>query len=241
MSGSYFFSECWTMASSNTYNDRIELAVFGYIRNNSQRDVPDGVMGICFDYYPKIEVVFDVFLPSNSECVSEDGMTIQIPESMNCEYRSFASSIGWNTGIHCWTLKPMDGSKPDSIGIGIVSNEDLKSCAEQKNFYFLWSKNRESIAYCKDAKRIFVTKEGSNSKLVDCKDHDDCDEITIVLDCDDWKLRYYAKDKPITEELDVVDTTKTYHAVFSTFDLKYYAGSKYHVIETPSGIKLNSK
>ena len=204
------------LATKQTHMKRMEIAFFGFARINFNNDIPNDVMKICLDYYPFIEVIFDVYSKGCSENISDDGLTVTDPVSEDGEYHTYMSSEGWNEGIHCFTLQPSKGSLLSYIGVGVMSSEEIEPCKESKDLYFLWTKNTECIAYCMDDARIFQTQNGSYTKMVNCKRFGRGDPLTMVLDCDKWTIQYFSNIEAITDALDII-ADKTYHAVFSGF------------------------
>ena len=77
--------------------------------------------------------------------------------------------------------------------------------------------------------RIFKKKinEGYH-QIKKCEKFDTSDNITIVLDCNKWKIEYYANGKIIADDMDL-EKNKTYHACISVF----YSDYTYQLVENP--------
>ena len=114
---------------SLSYKLKLELIVFGYVRLNYNEEIPDDITRICLIYYDTIEISWDVFRPHLAEFVSEDGLTVTVDRERET-YSTFASSIGWNEGIHTFTIKQSDAMGTGNYcGIGIISSDDIESIA----------------------------------------------------------------------------------------------------------------
>ena len=58
---------------SLSYTQRLELTIFGYVRENYKDEIPDDITRICLEYYNKIEIIWDTFCNNIADIVSDDG------------------------------------------------------------------------------------------------------------------------------------------------------------------------
>ena len=208
--------------------DQIELAFFGFIRKNYNQNFPDVIKQICITYYPKIEVFWDIYYDELSKYVSDDGLICR--GQSNGGYTTFSCSNGWNKGVHIFTVKSINGNM-HSCGIGITSSENLKKIEHVNDLYFLWSNTDECVLYCMDGQRIFKkdTNVNYNYKMIkQCEQFNNSAAITIMVDCNKWKLQYYANGKIIADDMDL-ERNKTYHACITIFS----SNLTYKIVQNP--------
>ena len=201
---------------SLSYKEKLELIIFGYVRLNYNDRFPNDINGLCLEYYDKIEIVWDVFRDELADHVSSDGLEVRLSSSQNT-YSTFASSMGWNKGIHCYTIEQLDST--NCIGIGVLSSEGIQAIAgEGYKDYFMFPKQNDAIGYSLDYKSIFTLREdsfqfkmSSNSKAVSKGD-----KVTIVVDCDEWRITFYVNDKVCNKSMSLVED-KVYHPTFTVW------------------------
>ena len=199
-----------------------ELLIFGYIKESAKSlIIPKELILICLMFYPKIEIVIDVYHDTLSKFVSNDNLSINI-DNDPYSYMSFGSSIGWRKGIHYYTLQKRGGSS--YIGIGIVSDINI---VKNKNHYILYTRvdhsNKNFVGYCLDGNgNIYKMKVESTTSYCNyeyiCKADgwNTNDSMTIMVDCDNWKMRYYKKSKQIGGNIDI-EPNITYYAAFTAY------------------------
>ena len=218
-------------------SEKLELIIFGYIRLNSPRVTPDDIARICIDFYNKIEIIWDVFNSQLKGYVSENGLEVKLSNKRN-NYSTFASSIGWNQGIHSFTLQKLD-SKGHEFGVGIVSREELARIASDgDDQYFLFTDNPNVVGYSLDYQTIYENKNGcwadNDSVPTGLSNIKAGDKVTVVVDCIDWKLIFYINDKVCNKSIDIVKD-KEYHAVFTIWHDKMVS---FRLIETTIDIDM---
>ena len=105
-----------------------------------------------------------------------------------------------------------------------MSNGCLVRCLSGKILY---------IAYCLDANgAIYSIKNGGYDKITDYGETWKTDDkITLILDCDDWKLTYYFNDKIHLKTVDIKRGI-TYYPALTT----WFGNAQFHLIETPMEI-----
>ena len=222
---------------SLSQSEKLELIIFGYIRLNSPQEIPDDITRICVNYYNKIEIIWDVFNSQLKEYVSENGLEVKLSNKRD-DYSAFASSIGWNEGIHSFTLQKLDG-KGHEFGVGIVSSEEMARIGSADDEYFLFTNEPNVVGYSLDYLTIYEVKN--------CRWTNDCvptglsnikagDKVTVVVDCIDWKLTFYINDKVCNKSIDIVKD-KEYHAVFTIWKNRMLS---FRLIETSIDIDMNA-
>ena len=205
---------------SLSHKEKLEYTIFGYVRSNYKDEIPDDITRICLEYYNKIEIIWDVFCDRLADSISDDGLEVYISEGRG-SYSTFASSIGWNEGIHSFALKHVNPTSSYSgFGIGVVSSEEIARIGTDDEEYFLFTQNRNVIGYSLDALHsIQKVQNGSynwlHSSNVNVKDAKPR-IATVVIDCDNWKLTFYINDKICNESVEIVKD-KTYHPVFTVW------------------------
>ena len=203
---------------------RLELTIFGYIRLNYKCDIIDDIKKMCFDYYNKIEIAFDVYCDKAYEFVSDDKLEINISGEEDPLVKTFASSLGWSTGIHSWTLQveAADSIHEHDILVGIISSEDIQNVTDNKlgEEYFLYTSNKAAVVYCLDNfSDIYEVQNGhEHSKYEDTDGNKRGDTtiatVTIVVNCQDWKISLYHNHQQLCDPFDIIKN-KTYHPIFS--------------------------
>ena len=201
---------------SLSYKEKLEFIVFGYIRLNYADEIPDDITRICLDYYNKIEITWDTFCDGLTDSVSDDGLEVEI--NGRAPYSTFASSVGWNKGIHSFTLKQLD-SMTYQFGIGVISSHDIPNIQSKDGNYFMFSSNKSTIGYCLDGFSIYSINAGDYRHIADNELNliSAGDKITIIVDCDEWKIYFYINDMRIHSEMIDMVKSQTYHPVFTTW------------------------
>ena len=209
--------EVLKLRMSLSYRHKLELAVFGYVRLNYIHEIPDDITRICLDFYNKIEIVWDIFCDNVAHYVSDNGLKVTVDKRP--PYSTFASSIGWNKGIHSYTLKQLDSEKYQ-FGPGIISSDELSRLSSDKEDVFLSTNNKDASGYCLDGTDVYELKDGNDNWLFQCSslsDVDKGDTVTVLVDCDEWKVVFYINDEMVEREIDI-DKNKTYHPVFTVWE-----------------------
>ena len=212
---------------SLSHKQRLELTIFGYIRLNYKDNIIDAIKRICFDYYDTIEVRWDIFCDTKAEFVSDDGLEVTGSDYGN--FKTYASSTGWNQGIHSYTLKitPADGA----LSVGIISSEYIKNTApiDMGENYFLFCKNKDVVGYCIDNLcDLHEIKNGQNRKEPNqCIKWKARSSAVVVVDCDNWKLKFYVDDEMMFGPIDIAKD-KIYHPIFCEWASK----RSYKLVET---------
>ena len=134
------------------YRQKLELAVFGYIRRNYKDEIPDDISRICIDFYNKIEIVWDIFCDKVAHFVSDNGLKVTVDK--RAPFSTFSSSIGWNKGIHSYTLKQLD-SKKYQFGPGIISSDELPRLSSETENFFLITNNKDAAGYYLDGTDVY--------------------------------------------------------------------------------------
>eukprot|EP01084_Bolivina_argentea_P156503 272769_1 len=139
----------------------LELTIFGYIRLNYDKEIPSDICSICLDYYTKIEIIWDVFCEQLASFVSDNGLDVKVKKRE--PYSTFASSTGWNKGIHCFTLLIVDSDDCPCghYGAGIISSEEISRIASKDGVIFSNPQNQNVNGYELDAGSIWYFKTGS--------------------------------------------------------------------------------
>ena len=136
------------------------------------------------------------------------------------KYSTFASSIGWNKGIHCFTLKQLD-SKGYQFGIGVISSEGLSNVTNnEKENFFLYYDNKYACSYALDIgvrERVDNTRRVVHSANNGMGQIKALDNVTVMVDCDKWKIRFYQNDKMYAKAMNIA-SNKTYHAVITVWN-----------------------
>lgn len=175
--------------------DRLELTIFGYVRLNHEEEIPADITRICLDYYNAVEIIWDKFCDKVLDFVSDDGLDIKILKKRD-SYSTFASSIGWDKGIHSFTVKQLD-SKNYQFGVGVIESGGLYNVTSNKmEGYFLFYSGRTAYGFDGD---------GVSAN----------DKITTVVDCNEWKLEFYINDKICKSHSSNMKKDKTYHPVIT--------------------------
>ena len=218
---------------------KLELTIFGYVRLNFAGEIPNDVTRLCLKYYNKIEIIWDVFCDKLAEFVSDDGLEVNLSKKRD-KYSTFASSIGWNTGIHSFTLKQLE-PEGQHLGIGIISSEDIPNIAsnDTDENYFLFTNNKAVNGYSMDYGETYEIANGKDLKTFgsntfpEWKVVDTNDKVTVVIDCDKWQLTFYVNDIICNKSIDMVKD-KIYHPVFTIWDNHI---ASYRLIETEMDIQ----
>lgn len=188
-----------------SYKQKLKFTIFGYIRLNHQEEIPDDISKICLAYYNKIEIVWDLFCDNIKDCVSDDGLQIKV--NKRTPYSTFASSIGWNEGIHSFTVQQLD-SEDYQFAAGIMSSEGIHNVSmNDKEYYF--------TAYPCKYNKYTLDRSGVSAN----------DKVTVVIDCNEWKVRWYKNQKlcdfwkyPDSRiKYQDIAKDKTYHAVITVW------------------------
>ena len=212
------------------------MLIFGFIRLKSKPlIIPKELFYIIESFYDKIEIIFDVFYPEFEKFICNNGLTINTKMENNndelpVDYISYASSIGWNKGIHIWTIY----TKSDmGMGLGIVSN--LKSIKNNRDHYILYTEDTDLIGYNLDGNgNIYLIKHGNFEPVVRGGPWGENTKFTMILDCDNWKLTYYFNEKIHCETINI-QSGITYYAAITV----WYSNITLDIVETPQEI-LNS-
>ena len=175
---------------------RIEVLFGGYIRqieklvlSNDQR-VPKGINAICLEYY-SFNVRMNVYHRDNSEHVQQKGKVVQL---LNRDPRPFGFNMGYNKGIHEWTVQLVDVSEIKRVSGSIGITTELNDCKRN-----IGSPSRKGCAMLKDCSgRVFTYGNKGHGAMTDrTMGFGKGDRITVVLDCDVWKFRVKINDKPV--------------------------------------------
>ena len=201
---------------SLSYKEKLELTIFGYVRLNYKDGIPDDITRICLHYYGKIEIIWDVFCTEIANCVTEDGLQVAVEN--RSPYSSFTSSTGWNKGIHSFTLEQLDSSEYQ-FAPGVISSEEISNIGSGDEHYFLVTENQNAVGYALDSSSFYKLQNGVEDYLFESNAHDiGCgDKVTVLVDCDEWKLVFYINDVICNKPIDIVKD-KTYHPVFSVWE-----------------------
>ena len=197
---------------------KIRINSIRYVRLNYADEIPHDIMRICVAFYNAIEIIWDVFCDKVASCVSDDGLEVKVTE--RDPFSTFASSVGWNEGIHSYTLKQLD-SGSYKFGPGIISSDELDRLASNNEDFFLSTQNKEACGYYLDKTNVYALQNGyakfsfNFSSILSSIGQGDT--VTIVVDCDKWKLTFYINDKIWKRSINIVED-KTYHAVFSVWE-----------------------
>ena len=220
-----------------SYTQKLELTVFGYVRLNYSEDIIDDIKRICLDYYTKIEIIWDVFCDKLAKFISDDRLLINIPDDKGLDdvrsnYTTFASSTGWSQGIHSYALEITPAST--LLAVGIMSSEEIPKYKSDAigTTYFLWTKNKSTIGYGLDNMRTLYQIQNAQTEYINtCRpDFSDNDKttVTVVIDCDEWKLSIYLDDTIHFENVDIIKD-KIYHPIFTEWS---HHKTSYKLIET---------
>ena len=226
-----------TQEMSLSYKQRLELTIFGYIRMNFKADIIDDIKRICLNYYTKIEIMWDVFNEKMTEYVSDDQLEINFENYGS--YRTFASSIGWNEGIHSFTIEI--SPENSDLSLGIISSEYIPSIASNEfdNKYFVFCENKEVVGYSLDnAHNVHEIKNGKHTSVSKARSNwVPRSSIAVVIDCDDWKLKYFLDGEMKFKSIDIVKD-KIYHPVICDWSSTKIA---YKLVETTVDISKQYK
>ena len=210
--------------------EKLELFIFGYVRLNHKNEIPADVTRICLYFYHKlylkIEIIWDVFCKQVADFVSEDGLGVNINVSRG--YSTFASSTGWNKGIHAFTIKQIEAKKCQ-YGVGIISSEHISTVKDKDDEYFMWTQNKEAHGYSLDGNgNIYSIQDAAYQHQITWKPETIGDEkVTLIVDCNQWKVRFYLNDEECDKSFDLMQS-KTYHAVFTVWT----GNTSYQLVET---------
>ena len=192
----------------------------------------DDIKRLCLDYYTTIEISWDVFCDKFAKFVSKDCLEINIPKTVPIRsLRTFASSTGWNEGIHSYALEM---TPKHFVSIGIISSEDIQNIRlnEFGTELFVNTKTDSVVGYCLE--NLFLhweLRDGSCSIVPSIQlPIRVASEVVVVADCDNWKLKYYLDGELLFEPIDIIKH-KTYHPVISTFSHKKRL-FRYNLVET---------
>lgn len=168
-------------------------------------------------------------------------------------HRVFCSSVGWNVGVHKWKIKYIDDDDKSIAspygGIGIVSdNKILRKDNQfgnhsQENIKSLnWINNRcfGNVYYFDQGsysiyhyqfgkgKSLYSKKKMRDTEETDCA-YRKGDVMTVILDCNRWKLKILKNDQNILmddEEINIKKKYITYYPVLAF----YHHGDTYKVL-----------
>ena len=170
-------------------------------------------------------------------------------------HRVFTCSVGYNIGIHKWKLKYIvsDGHSGESPygGIGIVSdNKILKKDNKFGNYFqenhklLHWINNKSFgnviyfdqgsqciYQYLNGKGKLLYSKKQMNPINNDGQSYIKGDVITIILDCNRWKLKILKNDENILindQEIDIKKKYITYYPVLAF----YHHGDTYRVLKS---------
>ena len=225
-------SEPMQCKNTRSHKLKLELTTFGYVRSNYKDEIPDDITRVCLEYYDTMEISWDVFRSHLSDLVSVDGLTVTIARKPD-NYATFASSIGWNEGVHTFTIKQSDSSG-NYCGIGIISSDDIPTIGglnDVKEDYFLYTQNKEAIGYCLDYVTVWKIKDAGYDDILDTRidEQGPNDAVTMMVDCDKWKATFYINNKICNKSFDI-EKDRTYHAVFTVWSSAQ--NISYQLIET---------
>ena len=203
---------------------------------NHKTEIPHDIMRLCLEFYNKIEIIWDVFSSKLTDFISDDGLEVIMNGQE--EVSTFASSIGWDKGIHTFTLKQLK-TPAVSSGIGVVSSELIQYIAsrDEEPSWFMSSSETdlEATAYILDASFVCKLEQGFFDIIFDINrvGIEDNDRVTVVIDCDQWKLTFYINDEICNKSFDI-DKNRTYHAALCTYSESI---ASYQLVDTTIDIR----
>eukprot|EP01084_Bolivina_argentea_P046688 85981_1 len=215
---SKLYSEQYITLSSLIVNDSViiqhsmdimhtKYLINGYFRQFNE-NVPNDVHYICFIFY-FIDVPFQ-FTHTNTEHVeiTENGTRIKSVSGYHDIYISIcvSSDVGWNNGIHSWSIKSNKSDIQHSIG---VTTNYSDAIIKGKRIYDL---NGQTICY-----------DGGNgwSGTIHIEhgvvlSHAPCwstgDIITTTLNCNEWTVTFY-KNSDFVGSFNLKHKNKVYYPV----------------------------
>lgn len=200
-----------------------------------------------FDLYNAkyCNVLYSVILKSNMKA-----------DAIAC-HRVFCSSVGWNVGVHKWKIKYI-GDDDESIaspygGIGIVSDNKILRKDNQfgnhsqenskalhwinhrcfGNVYYFDQRSHSIYNYQFGKGKVLHSKkkmrrETSDGEEMDCA-YRKGDVLTVILDCNRWKLKILKNDQNILMDDEEITIRKKYITYYPVLAF-YHHGDTYKVL-----------
>lgn len=239
--------------------DAFEKLLYGFIRNiyatishQSSNNISDDIIRLCLTFYNTgfENLKFDLYNTKYCDVL----YNVILKGSMKADHischRVFCTSIGYNMGVHKWKIKYIENDKKSLSspygGIGIVSeNKILKkdnkfgNYAQQNHKALNWINNRSfgNVYYFDQGSQCVYHYMYGKGKVLHSKKkmkEKNCsykkgDVMTIILDCNRWKLKILKNDQNILmndEEITIKKKYITYYPVLAF----YHHGDTYNII-----------
>ena len=213
-----------------SYKYKTELLVSGYIKENylqktiKKYNYYDQALASLFvQFLGNIFFKFDLCHNKFKHEIINDGFEIKrdgTEEDVN--QIIFACSRGVNEGIYEWRIKTMTNVQPNcGDGIGIATNIEPLTNTDKES---IWIHNVQ-----RDHNASFLHGGGSfypidkRNRSVDADEWSKGDIITIIINCDDWTVKFFMNDKLLGNKAYDIPKNMTYHLVISS----QYGGQHY--------------
>ena len=220
----------------------LQLLLSGYVREHENvlqlyMNVPDGIVQIMHNLYPILLFTFGDF--NKERFILSDDNTILKGNNNSCDgYMIYAdlgknNDIGLKEGVHFWTIKSLFCHEKDawnefadcycSIGVTTEKNKEIIN------------ENQGGVEVGNNEYVTWIFERGINSYLDISYHHNDAITITIKLDCNEWKVTYYANTEKVKQ--DQIEPNKYYYLAMYCCD--QLSSTQLIVIDTPDKIIEN--
>ena len=224
----------------------IELLIAGYVREEEEQlelDMPvsRGIIQIMYQLYPELLFTFGDF--SRDYFMLNDDKTILKGNNESCDGRlAYAdlkeyNNIGFNKGIHFWSIAYPHAMCYASIGVTTEKNDKLiNECVGDWEDQFDEEHQGQNDNLWVDCPNWIIN--GYNSYFeVDHRSggYSKGDIVTMKLDCNDWIVTYYLNEKKYKEN-DIEPDKSYFMAVVACGRVN---NTEFEVVETPDYLQIN--
>ena len=221
--------------SANKNEEKANSLVTGYLKKQfpgsyEQLDVTPFVL-LVIRFLGNIFFKFDRTFEKYKPFIYNDGTILKVPVRTSNYYKEwgchimFGCSNGFDEGIHYITIKCVKaGNNP----IGITNM--IKDCDRKDSWIH---DNPEAIVYSLYPRNIYCTpKARATAKTQPLKDYmryETGDEIKLIINCNEWKLTFFANEKQLGETMNIVKNVTYYLVIcFQYWDTEYHLTSITH-------------
>ena len=217
--------------SVTTKEMKAELVCFGYLRDPSSRRmiVPqDIVTTLCVRYYVQR---IDYFKEHYGSKIDTEHNIFGVEEGKHDKHITYTvSQCGWSRGRHEMSINVINHNyRHFGLSIGILTNPDITvggqwmfdskeaGCSYQFYFGCLEDPNASGIyemrngkSTCLEEKRVHETETGYDAM--------NGADISMLVDCDEWTIRFLYNQQQIGKTLDIQPAEAYYAAIVYNTD-----------------------
>ena len=181
-------------------------------KNENDNHYPTALNKLIIKFVGNIFILFDTVHPEFAHIIKNNGKSFETKKEM--KHLIVGCSNGFNTGIHSWTIKAMQGKGMNAIGI--TSSIDI---CKTKDVWIRHGSLKHEIFFLFGGGAIVSgLSSKTNIERWSLKNWKAGDLIKIVLDCDKWIIKYFINDEFIAENK--ITPNYTYYPVvgMQTYD-----------------------